>query len=529
MQDNGRRDNNMRSDRRPRPSLTTQQVKKRLAMENGPELLMKDAEQALGPALELYAQGYAPAAAFLWRCGRIKKLAKKIDTFLGEDRAPLYAGLKSDSPKLRQNSARLISYIGKERDLAPLMDALNKEETRFVRPAMLLSIGAVGGERAKAFLQSYKIAPAASPQEQPHVKEEQYALSTALKSFLTFEKHTFTKLPQPLEIELKAPDKLAEGLGRELTALGYRVAAVHQSTVHVHTDNMADLFKARSFTEALIEISANANPNPKGIAIKAKSFMEKLLPACHEGKPPFGYRIELRGGQLNRAQLAKEIAGYMDSDIIQNSPSNYDAELRIEHRQNGSANIYLKLLTLPDTRFDYRIGALPASMHPATAAGVLRYAEKYLTKDARVLDICCGSGTFLIEREKLTPCASLTGVDIAHNAIDIARQNAEAAGSIAKFMVNDCLRFEADRPYDELISNLPFGNRVGSHKDNVALYSGILERLPRWVKKGGVAILYTMEYTLLKKLLRDRPALKLVTEVRTEAGGLTPTVFVVKV
>ncbi|MBQ6703653.1 MAG: hypothetical protein IJN08_02445, partial [Clostridia bacterium] len=303
MQDNRRRDNNMRS--RRRSSLTAEQVKKRLAMENGPELLMKDAEQALRPALELYAQGHAPAAAFLWRCGRIKKLADRIEAFLGEDRAVLYAGLQSESPKLRQNSARLISYIGREQDLAPLVDALNKEETRFVRPAMLLSIGAVGGERAKEFLQSYKVAPAASPEEQPHAKEEQYALSTALKSFLTFEKHTFTKLPMPCEIELKAPDKLAEGLGRELTALGYRVAAVHQSSVRVHTDNMADLFKARCFTEALIEISANANPNPQGIAIKAKGFMEKLLPACHDGKPPFGYRIELRGGQLNRAQIAK--------------------------------------------------------------------------------------------------------------------------------------------------------------------------------------------------------------------------------
>ena len=218
MQDNRRRDN-MRGDRRRRPDLTAEQVKKRLAMENGPELLMKDAEQALRPALELYKDGYAPAAAFLWRCGRIKKLADRIDAFLGEDRAALYAGLKSDFPKLRQNSARLISYIGKEQDLAPLMDALNKEETRFVRPAMLLSIGAVGGERAKAFLESYKVAPAASPEEQPHVKEEQYALSTALKSFLTFEKHTFTKLPMACEIELKAPDKLAEGLAVSLPPL----------------------------------------------------------------------------------------------------------------------------------------------------------------------------------------------------------------------------------------------------------------------------------------------------------------------
>lgn len=515
--------------KRGRQDISKEQFKKRISQENGAELLMKDAERALEPALELYAEGYAPASAFLWRCARNKKMGERIDEFFGEDRDVLYAGLKHTSPKMRQNSARLVSYIGKPMDLESVIEALSKEEIRYVRPNMLLAIGSIGNDEAGKFLDSYKVMPAKSSEDEVHVKEEQYALTTAKKKFLKFDKHTFTHLPQPVEIKLKTPDRMADGLARELSELGYRVASVHQASVRVHTDDYAGLFKARCFTEALMEISVNANPFSKGIAIKAKAFMEKLLPACHEGKPPFGYRIELRGENINRVQLSRKISEYMDSDIIQNSPSNYDTELRIEYQKNGSANIFLKLLTFRDDRFDYRLEALPASMHPTTAASILRYAENYLSENARVLDVCCGSGTFLIEREKFLPCASLTGVDIAHNAIEIARKNARAAGSCAKFIVNDCLRFQADRPYDELIANLPFGNRVGSHKDNVELYNGILDRLPYWVKKGGVAVLYTMEHTLLKRLLRDRPYLKLITEVRTEAGGLTPTVFVVKI
>ncbi|NCB30033.1 MAG: methyltransferase domain-containing protein, partial [Clostridia bacterium] len=165
----------------------------------------------------------------------------------------------------------------------------------------------------------------------------------------------------------------------------------------------------------------------------------------------------------------------------------------------------------------------------ATAAAVLRSVRAHLAPNARVLDPCCGSGTFLIERGLVSPCASLTGVDIAHAAVDIARKNAEAAGCPAKFMANDCLRFSAQRPYDELIANLPFGNRVGTHADNRRLYAGILERLPQWLKSGGIAILYTMEYTLLKNLIRERPGLSLLSQMRTEAGGLMPTVFVVRV
>jgi 23S rRNA G2445 N2-methylase RlmL len=169
-------------------------------------------------------------------------------------------------------------------------------------------------------------------------------------------------------------------------------------------------------------------------------------------------------------------------------------------------------------------------MNPAVAAAVLHFAQEHLSVNARVIDPCCGSGTFLIERGLLSPCASLTGVDIAHHAIDIARENTALSGVNAKYTVNDILRFECHRPYDELISNLPFGNRVGDHSSCEKLYKGLLDKLPQLVKKGGTAILYTMEFTLLKRLIRERSAfLELVSQARTEAGGLTPMIFILKV
>ena len=120
-------------------------------------------------------------------------------------------------------------------------------------------------------------------------------------------------------------------------------------------------------------------------------------------------------------------------------------------------------------------------------------------------------------------------MDIAHAAVDAARQNAAAAQSNARFVANDCLRFIAKRPYDEVLANLPFGNRVGSHENNRQLYAGILDRLPQWLRPGGIAILYTMEFTLLKTLLRDRPAISLLSQARTNAGGLTPMAFILQV
>ncbi|MBQ7061277.1 MAG: methyltransferase domain-containing protein, partial [Clostridia bacterium] len=233
-----------------------------------------------------------------------------------------------------------------------------------------------------------------------------------------------------------------------------------------------------------------------------------------------------------RQTAVKRIAAEIESacpEELANDPSDYELELRIEGGEKG-ARLYLKLYTFKDERFSYRAESIPASMSPYVAAAVLRLAQDHLSVNARVIDPCCGSGTFLIERGLMSPCRSLTGVDISHRAIDAARRNTELSGVNAKYTVNDILRFECHRPYDELIANLPFGNRVGDHSSCEKLYRGLLDKLPQLVKKGGVAILYTMEFTLLKRLIRERSScLTLLSQQRTEAGGLTPMIYILKV
>ncbi|MBQ3201128.1 MAG: methyltransferase [Clostridia bacterium] len=510
--------------------LTKEQAAKRLQMPNGSEKLFEDAEAAFPAAWALFAEdGHSAACAFLCRCAKRKNFRERIAELLGEDRQALKAALASEQPKLRKNAARLAGALENSADAPMLIEALRKETQRFVRPSLLLALGAVGGDEAKAALAAYTVAPAADAGEERHVREEEEALAAAKKSFLQLEKHTFKGLDRAYEIDLITPDQLTGSLHGELSAIGVEPLSGEADRLRVRVQDVNALFACRSFFELLFPIAEKTSPVPAMIARHAAAFMQAFLPAVHEGEGPFGYRIEVRGEAPDRAAIAKAVAAKLDGDLLVNAPGNYEAELRIVLRRNGSADLFLKLYTLADDRFSYRVGALPASMHPATAAAVLRYAKEHLKAGARVLDPCCGSGTFLIERGKLTETASLTGVDIAHKAIDIARKNAAAAKADAKFICNDCLRFEANRKYDELIANLPFGNRVGSHKENERLYAAMLDKLPYWLNPGGIAILYTMEFTLLKKLVRERKNLKLITETRTEAGGLLPGVFLIRV
>ncbi len=502
-------------------AMSKDKVRSLLSQPNGAEKLSAKPEIVLPAAWELFAQeGNAAACGFLCACAKHKALRENIALRLQPSRAPLWEALESPVSKMRKNAARLCGALANPLDAPVLLAVLQKEDTRFVLPSLLLALGAVGGPEAEAALLSYTV----DEGDPKHVASEKEALRMARARCTTTQKHAFTGFSKPVLVELRTPKWLSESLVYELKGMGLSPVKVTTAAVTVRTADIPALYQARGFTELLLPLG-KCESKPQAIA-DAAAGMGALLQASHAGEPPFAYRVEAKGEVPDRARFAKDMAMLMDGPLLRNAPSDYEAELRVEIGK--SARVYVKLFTLADTRFPYRKETLPASIHPAVAAAVLRYAREYLKSGDRVLDPCCGSGTLLFEREKLNACASLTGVDIAQRAIEIARGNAEAGHSRAKFVHNDCRRFIAGRQYDEVIANLPFGNRVSSHNENETLYAQILDKLPDWLRADGTAVLYTMEFTLLKKLLRARPNLTLVTETKTDAGGLMPGIFIIR-
>ena len=143
-----------------------------------------------------------------------------------------------------------------------------------------------------------------------------------------------------------------------------------------------------------------------------------------------------------------------------------------------------------------------------------------------VLDPCCGSGTLLLERERLGRCGLLTGVDLSAAALDAAREN---AGSVRVQLIRkDFCNFVPKARYDEVYANLPFGIRVGSHDDNERLYRALIQKLKTLLTPDGVAGLYSTEHRLLCQLLSREPGLRLCRVVRCDAGGLSPWLFILR-
>ena len=456
---------------------------------------------------QLSGEAAGEALSALCVLGKTKAGREEINALLG-DRLSLWAAARSEKPKVRKNAYRLMGALEDGRDLPVLRASLQKEDTLFAIPSLLLALGKLGDEGT---LRAYGPPASLSPETDGLVAQIVLARDKALQGFETYGAETITRLPAPRKVLCYAPEGFLDMLMEELQTLGFDPAAENGAAAVV-TNRIDLVYQADCMAEALLPVARDVPLDADGIAQRVG-----MLPGDR-------YRIELRGYTRDRRKLIAALARALPG---QNNPSAYDTELRVDCHMDR-ADLYLKLWNVADSRYPWRQRTVSASIHPATAACLVRYAKKFETRERpRVLDPFCGCGSLLFAREKLGPCRVLMGVDKSGTAVESARVNARAGKSKAAFVTKDILRFEGREGFDLILSNLPFGNRVGSHEDNTRLYDRFVRRLPDLLSPGGTAVLYTMEYKLLKACLDRARGLTLRAQKRTEAGGLLPWIFVV--
>lgn len=441
-----------------------------------------------------------------------KRAARETLERIFADRAVLYAALKAPEPKARKNAARVLGAFASERDTEALIAALQTEETRFVVPSILLALGAIASDRAGEAIHAYIPPAAADETEEKHVADILEAHDKA-KAALTRD------IPLPQRARLKAPHEVllvppagfGEILLKETVSRGF-TAQLQQDGVHVTTDQIKTLQEIRCAMELLLPLASGLPLVAEQIAAAAEPVLTRP------------YRIELRDYSGDRAAFIRAVSSALGGG---DNPSRYADELRIVCKKD-KCDVFIRPKDVPDTRFAYRLRALPASIHPVQAACLARYALSFISAARpRTLDPFCGSGTLLFELERVVPTA-LIGVDHSERALDAARENAACAHSAARFVHKDILKFEPRDPFDLILSNMPFGNRVGTHSENETLYRGFVHALPHLLASGGVAVLYTMEHKLLASCVKAEPGLLLAAELNTEAGGLNPRVTVLR-
>jgi tRNA (guanine6-N2)-methyltransferase len=148
-----------------------------------------------------------------------------------------------------------------------------------------------------------------------------------------------------------------------------------------------------------------------------------------------------------------------------------------------------------------------------------------------VINLACGSATLMIERLLVGAARSVIGIDRDRTVLNCARQNIEAAGveRMARLICADLRRLPlSDRSADVILADLPFGQLVGSHEDNLELYPRTLAEAARIARTGARFALITHEVRLMERLLAGTIQWTMERVMKVSLRGLHPRIFLLR-
>jgi tRNA (guanine6-N2)-methyltransferase len=207
--------------------------------------------------------------------------------------------------------------------------------------------------------------------------------------------------------------------------------------------------------------------------------------------------------------------------------------LAVRRGPEGGWETLVRVSPRPLSARPWRICNLPGALDATAANAMIRLAG--LRPGERFLNLASGSGTLLIERLALGPARLAVGVELDPKAVDCARRNLEAAGADGAEMLRADLRALpfADRSFDTVVVDLPFGMLMGGPQANRTLYAAALDGAARALVPGGALVAITAGWRLLDALLADRPrfwqverALRISIPFR--GGYVKPTIYLLR-
>lgn len=445
----------------------------------------------------------------------------------------LTRALADPESKVRKNAAVALGRLGAAGAVEPLGRALAAEEMLWVRPSMVLALGALGAPAAEVLRAV-----------EPRSPEETEALRKALDRAGDSGGAVRWKNGGPLPV---APH-LAVPPGLEAVAAAEAVERGLPAPVRVRDGLLACAPAPHSALFPVLRC-AYAVRYPMASGPRLAGVPEDQLPgriaALVRGAEVLGawrewidapdgmlrYRFSLTALRVARPTLRAVLDGVravLRPLGLEDSPSAYAAELQVEAARDG-AHLLFTPTFVPDGRFAYRVEDVGASIHPVVGACLARLARTPAASLA--LDPTCGSATLLIERAKLDPTIHCRGNDVSPTAVRAADANVAAAGLTSRVSLS---RGDAADPKrwaecDEVLANLPFGLRTRrADADHARLYAQIAANLAWALRPGGRAVLYTSDRPALRAALAEQSrALVVHQTLTTRSGGLDVGIWVV--
>jgi 23S rRNA G2445 N2-methylase RlmL len=423
--------------------------------------LVKDTERAIlrmesaaaGPAMTRAREVGAPLRGRLVRV--IGKLSDAPGVF-----AFLIQALEDEDAKTRRNAVLALGKVTGAQAMEAeeaLLAAWKKEPRVDHRRSIAASLGKIGGA---ASLQALRGVTSDDGELQKNVDRAVMQLErTSLRESPGVIEEA-ARATEPTVIVFRCRAGLEEILSGELgAAWSPRVAG--RGVVEATLDGpLASVFAARTWSHVAFPLAARRTGahDVAGAVVDAIASDEayRVFRTWTRGVPR--YRIAWEGRGHSRALVWRCAQGVSERrPTLVNDPTQSTWEATV-YEHGHELHVELEPRAMPDPRFTYRTGDVPAASHPTLAAALARVAGA--REDDVVWDPFVGSGSELVERARLGPYASLHGSDVDARALDVARANLLAAGISGASLVQADATTHAPPGVTLILTNPPMGRRV---------------------------------------------------------------------
>ena len=418
--------------------------------------------------------------------------------------------LSDEDPKIRKNAVLILGEMECDDLVDTIWNAYEEEHTLFVKADYIKSLSKCECRKLlpklKERLQELSEKDVL-PDEEKHIRAEIFALQALVLKYDRPKHHKFIGYQNNLELILMTNRKHREVTVAQLPETDVKMLS---GGMKFCTTQLEEVLKIRTYSEMLFPIPGlmllEGSPDHMAKQL-VHGGMLKFLNQNHEGVSPFYFRLEIKSSMAadRRIDLVKKMSLAIERESkreMVNTTSGYEMEIRLVANKEGRFIPLLKLSTIPDRRFAYRREILPTSIAPYNAALLIRLAEPFLIKDARVLDPFCGTGTMLIERARFMPCNTMYGIDVLEEAVHKARINADIANIPIHYINRNYFDFKHEYRFDEVITNLPGIGKNMSAEELRVLYDRFLQKTMRMLENNGIVVLYTTMPDIFKSQLK---------------------------
>ena len=243
------------------------------------------------------------------------------------------------------------------------------------------------------------------------------------------------------------------------------------------------------------------------------------------------FRISAAGAESGVFRRFKEQIASSLGLTESSGPAHLKVAVRRPPDGSQGWQVLVRLSPRPLAAREWRVCDYPGALNATIAAVMVGMAGP--SGGGRFLNLCCGSGTLMIERMEAAPAEFVAGIDNSRQAVECARDNLRAAGHSgnARLVTGDVGAVPMPSgSIDELVADLPYGMLVEADGGVERVHEEALQEATRLAAPGASFVAITVRKRLFESALeRYREEWECVRTVPVrvpyQSGYINPTIY----